>query len=412
MRSKGDDHHARLRRLRDRGHDHRAFRGLGGWLLPAFATLAVTAGLPFLYPDSTTWLARTTPALSMFFFLSAVGWWFRMGGRAFTVAGAFVVLLYAATAWAPIAFVDVDDFTVLALLSSFIIFALAGFNLVFILEEITFDLHRELHLVHRFWSFAPTLLIAGLIIGLPLLRDAGVLHAPTLWLAAVIWGFIYLFWWTFRIFVPVREGPVLRELHLLTVGTLAATGVVDLTRLLQGEVGFLPSIVMYGVMVLTWIYVSYTSLQRAHFLLAANNAVPWLCLLLSASFALLQHAHFHYSVEGLRGVTVLLEQRVAYLVFGLWLGIGFYVAQSLWRLLRNLRDDRRFTARGRILAGSMARLFESILTTEKRMEGAAMRLYSGMDRILPGHHHAPIRPGTQWDVSMDGVVRVEADSEE
>lgn len=410
MRARGDDHHARLRRLRDHGHDHRAFRGLGRWLLPSFLALALTAGLPFLWPESTTWLTRTTPALSLFFFLAAVGWWFGMRSRAFTVSGAFVLLLYAATAWAPFAFVDVHDFTVLALLSSFAIFALAGFNLVFILEEVVFDLHRVLHLRHRIWAFAPSLLILVLVIGLPVLRRADVFHAPTLWLGAILWAFVYVGWWTFRAFVPVREGPVLRELHMLTVGTLAAAAVVDLAKLLRGEVGFLPSFLMYGVMVLTWIYVSYTSLQRAHFLLRANNAVPWLCLLLSASFALLQHAHFHYSVEGLRGVQILLEQRIAYLVFGLWVGIAFYVLQSGWRVLRDLRDDRELGARSRILAGSLARLFEGALTTEKRLEGAAARIYTRMDRMLPGHHTVAHPPG--WGVDAEGVVRIEADSEE
>lgn len=412
MRRRGDEHHARLRRLRDKGHDHRAFRGLGPWLIASLVGLGLTAALPLFVPESRGWLARSTPALALFFFLAAVGWWLRMGKRSFAVAGGFVVLLYAATAWAPFAF-DVHDFTVLALLSSFAVFALAGFNLVFILEEITFDVHRELHLAHRAWSLLPSIIIAALVIGLPLLERAGIVELDTLWLAAVIWAFVYIGWWTFRAFVPVREGPVLRELHLLTAGTLAAAGVVELAALLRQDVGVLPSILMYGVLVFSWIYVSYTSLQRAHFLLGANNAVPWLCLLLSASFALLQHASFHYQVEGVRGVQILLEQRIAYLVFGIWVGVGFYVAQSAWRVMRTLRDDARFTARGRILAGNLARVFESLLTTEKRIEGAAVKLYGGMDRILPGHHQAPKMPGLPeaWDVDVEGVTRVESEEE-
>ncbi|MGB1586670.1 MAG: hypothetical protein ACPHID_06460 [Thermoplasmatota archaeon] len=402
------DHDARLRHLRQRGEDHKPFRGLRGWLLPAFLALGLTAGLPFVWPGASTWLARTTPALSLFFFLSAVGWWFGMKGRSFTVSGAFVLLLYAATAWAPIAFVDVHDFTVLALLSSFAIFALAGFNLVFVLEEIVFDAHRLLPVRHRLFTFVPEALIVLLVVGLPIARQQGLLHAPTVWLGAVLWMFVYVGWWTFRAFVPVRSGPVLRELHLLTIGTLAAAAVVDLARLLRDEVGFLPSFLMYGVMVLTWIYVSYTSLQRAHFLLRARNAVPWMCLLLSASFALLQHAHFHYSVEGLRGVQILLEQRIAYLVFGIWVGIAFYVLQSGWRVLRDLRDNHDLGARSRILAGSLARLFEGVLTTEKRLEGAAARVYTGMDRLLPRRQTT----APSWGVDAEGVVRIEADSEE
>ena len=399
-----------FRRLREAGRDPRVFRrrDTRRWVWFAIAALGLTAALPVLWPASTAWVQRTTPVLSLFFFLSAIGWWLRMKQRSFSVAAAFVVLLYALTAWAPIAF-DVDDFTAIALLSSFAVFVLAGFNLVFILEEVVFDAHRELHLKHRAWSFVPTILVAALALALPMWPGSAI-PAPAVWIAAVVWSFVYLGWWLFAALTPVQEGPVLRELHLLTFGTLAVTGIIDLTRLFGPQPGFVPSLLMYALLVGTWLYVSYTTLQRTHFLLRADNAVPWLCILLSASFALLQHASLHFRLEGAVAVTNLLSQRVAYLIAGVWLGLAFYVMQSLWRVLQAIRDDQRIDARGRILAGSLARVAETFMTTEQRLERMAARLYRGMDNLLPGPRMPPQPHG--WDLEPEGIQRIEADSEE
>jgi len=183
-----------------------------------------------------------------------------------------------------------------------------------------------------------------------------------------------------------------------------------LARLLVQQTGFLPSLIVYMLLIGTWVYVSYTTLQRTQFLLRADNALPWLCILLSASFALLQHASFHYRVEGVVAVAVLVQQRVAYLVIGLWAGIGFYVVHGMWRVLRAIRDDRRMKPRGRILAGSLARFTESILGTERRLEVAAATLFEGMDLLLPGTHRPPRLP--QWELDEGDLVRVETDSEE
>lgn len=399
-----------LRKSREAGSEPKAF-GQGQmrlWVILALLALAATAILPILFPRSVDWLQRTTPALALFFFLSAMGWWFRMQERAFAVAGAFVALLYAATAWAPIAF-DVDDFSVLALLSSFAVFALAGFNLVFILEEVLFDAHRELRVARKVLQFAPSVLVVVLAGGLPVIEHYGGGTAPTLWVASVIWTILYIGWWVFRAVNPVEEEPILRELHMLTAGTLAATGLVDLASIVRPGAGVLPSVLMYGVLVGTWIYVSYTSLQRAHFLLRGQNAIPWLCILLSASFALLQHASFHYQVEGARAITQLLEQRVGYLVAGIWIGLAFYVVQGLWRVLRRIRDSRSVGARARIMAGSLARMAEGLAATEHRIQGVAVTLFSGMDRILPGHQKRPKVPVGSWDLGEHGMAAVAVD---
>ncbi len=392
-------------RLRRRGRDPAPFKrpAIRGWVALALVALVLTAILPLLVPASRPWLARSTPALSLFFMLAAVGWWLRMEHRAFTVAAAFTLLLYGGTAWIPFAY-QVDDFTIIALISSFGVFALAGFNLVFILEEMVFDAHRELHVSYTAWAFAPSLLVLGLAVGLGVTRTFG--NVPTLWITCVVWSILMLAWWTFRAFNTVHGNLVLRELHMLLIGTVAATGLVDVVRLAGNDVSVLPSVVMYVILVGTWIYVSYTTLQRTHFLLRADKAVPWLCILLSASFALLQHASLHFQVEGAYAVTNLLRLRVAYLIFGMWAGLGFYVMQSMWRVLRALRDDRSLAPRTRIVAGSLARLAESLLGTERRLEGAAVSLYHGMDRILPGRHHDASLPAS-WDVGPEGVERVE-----
>lgn len=402
-----------LQRLRGSGRDPRPFRQaeVRVWVAVSLGALALTALLPFVAPASVPWLSRTTPLLSLFFFLSAVGHWLRMRHRAFPVAATITMLLYALTAWAPAAF-ELEDFFIVALLSSFLVFALAGFNLVFILEEAVFDIQRLTHLRHPAWRFAPTLVVASLAWSLPLWERSGGPDLPALWIASLVNLLLLGGWWFVRAFNTVREGPVLKELHLVVASTLAMAAVLDAI----GQVGrgaFIDSLLAYGVLVGTWLYVSYTTLQRTYFLLRAQNALPWLLFLLSASFALLQHAQLHYSVERTLGVTVLLEQRLAYLLVGIGIGMAVYVVQAVWRLMRSLRDDRRLDPRGRIVAGRVARLAEGLFGAEERLlRGTTYSVYAGVESLLPGEHHAPRERGWELDPDTGDLRRFDEGEEE
>jgi len=146
--------------------------------------------------------------------------------RAFAAAGAFVLALYALTWWTRLAF-PLQDFFVLAVLVSFGVFGLAGFNLVFVLEEVVYDAHVRLHVRHQLWQTVPTLVVLALALGLPLWTQRGGPSLPALWTATLVCSVILLCWWFVAVTSNLRGGVVLRELHLLVIGALLASGAAD-----------------------------------------------------------------------------------------------------------------------------------------------------------------------------------------
>lgn len=338
-----------------------------------------------------------------------------MGNRSFAIAAALTGLVYAMTGIAPAQF-GYEDFFVVALISSFLVFSLAGFNLVFILEEVVYDVQRLTPLNDARYRFGPTVTVALLAWLLPLSPRVGLPAFPTVWIASVVSLVILAGWWFLRAFNPIREGPVLKELHMLVASSILMTGLIDGIQLLGGQAGLINSLFAYLVLVGTWLYVSYTTLQRTHFLLQGTNAVPWLLILLSASFALVQHAFLHFRAEEGLGVSVLLNQRLAYLVVGIMIGMAVYLAEASWRIFRRIRDDRRFTPTGRIIAGRFARVAETLFSAEKGViQGAAYRVFAGIDVMLPGHQKAPQRPGmlhVGWELDQDSGRVTRLDEEE
>lgn len=367
------------------------------WVVASIALLAAAAFVPVQWPAAAPAIQRAAPLLSLFFFLAAVGHWLRLGRRSFLAAGTLTGIVYALTAWGPATF-GYDDFFIVALLSSFLVFALAGFNLVFIVEEAVFDLHRIVRLDRAGWRFGPTLAVFILAAGLPWLPAWDALWS--LWIASLVSTVLMGGWWFVRAFNTIREGPVLRELHILVVSVMLMAASIDGVRLAGAVRGFLLPVIGYVLLVATWLYVSYTTLHRTSLLLRARNGVPWLLIMLSASFALVEHALLHYRVEQGLGVTVLLNQRLAYLVVGMGIGMAFYLAQASWRLLQNLRDDRRFSPRGRIIAGRMARVAEDVFLAEQRIiEGTAYQIYTGVDSLWPGRRRG-------WELDASGRLSV------
>jgi hypothetical protein len=383
-------HEPFLRRLRRAGRDPAGFRQgrARTWFGLGVGTLAFLAVLPFFAPEWSTLTARVANLLSLVFLMAAVGLWLGMRGRAFVVASAFVLSLYALTFWTRLAF-PLEDFFVMAVLVSFAIFVLAGFNLVFVLEEVVYDAHVRIHVSGRLWGLVPTGLCIALAWGLPLWRVEGGPSLPALWIASIVGALLLLFWWTVAWAHDVREQTVLREIHLFVIGALAATALADGVRALNGLPSLVPSILAYLALIGTWVYASYTTLQRTHFLLKGENWRPWVSILLGASFAILAHAQVLVQQSGTEAVSDLVDLRVAYLVAGVWLGIAFYAARGMSRVLRFVQEAGALGDRGRRIVGGAGRVTGGLEGTERVLEGAAAAVFRRIDHVLPGADQPP-----------------------
>jgi hypothetical protein len=290
---------------------------------------------------------------------------------------------------------------------SFGIFALAGFNLVFVLEELVYDGHRLLHLRSRAWLALPTLLALALALLIPTMERHGGPHLPALWVASILVASGMLGWWAVRSVSPAEDdGLIVREMHLLILGALGATALADGIHYLQEASGLVPSLVAYLALLGTWVYVSYTTLQRTHFLLRGTNALPWVAILLSASFAIVAHAQALFVIKGSGAVEDLVGKRVTFMVVGVWVGIAFYAARTGWRLLASLAVTRQGAVR--TVANRGARFAGGVLATERLVEKTTYRVYKGLDRVLPGSHHPPAPPrGAGWETERQLLEFVE-----
>ncbi|HUR24887.1 MAG TPA: hypothetical protein VM327_02605 [Candidatus Thermoplasmatota archaeon] len=386
-------HEPFLRRLRRAGRDPASFKGgeARSWFFAGVAALAVLAVVPVVAPGWSTLTERVATLLSLVFLMASVGLWLGMRGRAFLVAGAFVALLYALTFWTRLAF-DLQDFFVLAVLVSFGVFSLAGFNLVFVLEEVVYDAHRSIHLKSRAWELAPTALCMSVTLGLPAWRLYGGPSLPALWTAAVAGSLLLLFWWTVAWANGIRSALVLQELHLFAVGALGATALADGLHALEAAAdlpSLVPSLIAYLALIGTWVYASYTTLQRTHFLLRGENWRPWLSILLGASFAILAHSQVLVARDGSRGVADLVDLRVTWLVAGVWLGIAFYAARGFDRIFRFVQATGGLDRRSQAIAHGAERVAGGLVGTERALGGAAVAVFRRLDTVLPGASQLP-----------------------
>src|SRR5687767_10049622 len=83
--------------MRHTGRDPRAFRGRRArlYLAGGLLALAVLVLVGATAPGSSTAIVELATLLSLTFLLATLGLWLGMGGRAFPVAGAIVMVLYA-----------------------------------------------------------------------------------------------------------------------------------------------------------------------------------------------------------------------------------------------------------------------------------------------------------------------------
>lgn len=382
-----DWHLPTFTRLQRRGHDPRRFadRRAWPWLALGGGALVATIVLTVLWPAGGPVLERAATLLALYFFVVAIGAWAGLGVRSVWVGAVAVGLLYLASFATRL--VDVHDIFLLSLILGLFMFVLAGFNLLFVLEEVIYDAHRLMRLGSPWWGAVPAAATLGLVAGIPLAEAAFGLHAPTLHAAAIGAVILLAVVWSVR-FATSSSIAIVREADLLVAGLLAGAGLADLVSLLRGTTGLVPSIVAYAAIVGTWLYVSFTTLQRAQYFMRATDVVPWTAVLLSSGFAVLAHVHAQYRASGALAFPDLVNVRVGYLLVGLWIGLAFFLLRGLWRILVFLRDEGNLGTGARRIAGSLARLTEEVLTSEQRAERATRRALGALDRIVPGHRPA------------------------
>lgn len=402
-------HEPFLRRLRRAGRDPASFKAgrARSWFYAGVAALGILAVVPVLAPGWSTLTERLATLLSLVFLMASIGLWLGMRGRAFVVATAFVLLLYALTFWTRLAF-DLQDFFVLAVLVSFGVFALAGFNLVFVLEEVVYDAHVRVHLKSRLWELGPTALCMAIALGLPVWSVYGGPSLTALWTAAVAGSLLLLFWWTVAWANGLRSALVLQELHLFVIGALAATALADGFHALAAAAdlpSLVPSLIAYLVLIGSWVYASYTTLQRTHFLLKGENWRPWVSILLGASFAILAHSQVLVASSGTKAVADLVDLRITWLVAGVWLGIAFYGARGLNRVFRFVQAEGGLDRRSQAIAHGAERVAGGLAGTERVLEGAAVAVFRRLDHVLPGGSHPPRPLDAKPDEPKDDQLR-------
>lgn len=413
-----DIHHPFLARLRRAGANPAAFRhrSLLVWSVLGIAGLALLVVLPLLYTWAAPFTERLATLCALTFLFAAPGLWLGLGGRSFLISGTFVLILYGVTGWTGAVLSPGNDLLVAGVLLGLAVFGLAGFNLVFVLEEIVYDAHRFLPdmLRTRAWVATPTVAVVALAAGLPWWWGNGGPRLEALWIASLSCVALLGAWWLFTLFNRLVVGPaILRELHLFVVSILLAALLGDALPYLVGAEALVPGLLAYVALLGTWVYVSYTTLQRTHFLLRGRNAAPWVAILLAATYAIVAQAQvLAAKSNATAAVQQLFRQRMEYMIGGIALGILFYVGRSVWRGLRLIGRSSALSPRGRAVADQAARVAEGMLVTERRVGEATLGFYRAMDHVLPGARAIgptppPPRQGWELDEETQEIVKVE-----
>lgn len=392
--------------FRDRRVAALAIAGLGLWAVFALAPLA--------RPGIAPYTERLTTLGALVFLIAAPGYWLKLGHRSLLVSGLLVGGLYLSTFWIPTGG-RLQDLFVLARVLAFFIFGLAGFNLVFVLEETIYDAHRMLPHRHRPFLVLPLLFAAAMAALLPWWAPRGGPVLPTFWIACLVTMGLLASWWIIRLVNDIdRRDLVIRELHLFVAGIMAAAVCADGVVYLTTAEAFISSLLAYVILLGTWLYVSYTTLQRTHLLIRGRNAAPWAAILLAGLYAIAAHGQGMYLATGTEAVQALTEERMAYMVFGIWIGVAFYAARAVWRTFRAVGQLRTITPRSRAAAERVARVAQGVLATERVVEEATRKVYLGIDRALPGAHPVPDQrlPRAGWELEGEKRVRLVKDGEE
>jgi hypothetical protein len=380
---KDEEHTPFLARVRRFGHSPTAFRhrGIFPWAAAGIAFLSLLILLPYIEPRATPFTQRLATLSALVFLFAAPALWMGLGRRAFAIATPIVLGIYGVTGWTG-AFFGGDDLLVVAVILGFAIFGLSGFNLVFVLEEMVYDAHRLLpkRFKTKAWLAVPTLALVALTFGLPRFGLEDSLRAT--WVASIACFALMVGWWIFSAFNDLDIGPtILRELHLFVASLLLIAALADSIPVLVAAEALIPGLIAYLALIGTWVYVSYTTLQRTHFLLRGRNAAPWIAILLAATYAIVAQAQaLSAAANETQIVQELFQVRMEYMVAGVALGIGFYVGRSVWRGLRLISRSKDFER----LPAEAAAVAQGMLGPERGVGHATFGLYRALDGALPG----------------------------
>ncbi|MEA3190895.1 MAG: hypothetical protein QOD77_1477 [Thermoplasmata archaeon] len=417
MEGRGD-HDPILARLRAAavriGHSTTPFRQrqIAPWAVLGIVSLGILTVLPFVWARSALVTERLLVLGALVFLVAAPGLWIGLSKRAMAISAVLVLGIYGITAFtlksAAVQDGPLQDLYIVSVIVAFVVFALAGFELVFVLEEMVYDAHRLfLGRRHRH-AILPLLLVTALSLAIPFWMRHGGPELPATAVAAVVTTLLLAVWWFVRSLNNIdRRHTILRELHLFVAGILMAALLLDGIQYLQAASELIPSLVAYLVLLGTWVYVSYTTLQRAHLLVQGRNAAPWAAILLAASYAIVAHAQAQYFRSEHLAVEDLVAQRISYMVIGVWVGIAFFVVRSVWRAFRMMGVSRSMTPRGRAMADQAARVAEGVLFTERIVGEATKDIYRALDRVLPGTPKAEPAPPRKagWELAADAPVQ-------
>ncbi len=353
------------------------------WVITAVVALSTMVAMGFVRHESSAIIVVASTTAALFFLIFAFGLLANLGRRAAFVALGITGLLYALTEWTPW-FVNVRSALVLAVLVAFVLFGIAGFNFLFMVEEVLFDIHSALHVRGTLWNVLPTVVILATIPLVYWILPSVGIPWPTMSIAEPVIVLLLAIAWLVR----WRAGPsgikIVHEAHFLAVGIIVGAGLADIVRLLHEAEGIVPSILVYLSIIVTWIFISYTTLQRAQYFIRGTDVLPWMSLLFAAAFAVLAHVHFLYGAAGGIGLEAVNDVRINYLVFGVWLGLAFFVIRGAYRFFRFIRDQRGLDAGARRTAGQFARVMEFLMQSPERVEQEGKRAVKAMDRALDG----------------------------
>jgi hypothetical protein len=363
------------------------------WVFTAVIALSTLIILGFVRSDSSEVIILASTAASLFFLVFAFGLIGGLGKRAAPFALFVTGLLYALTEWTPW-FVNTRSALVLAVLVAFILFGLAGFNFLFLVEELLFDIHKALQLKGTLWNAIPTLVILGVTPLVYWILPSIGIPWPTLSIGMPVIYLLLIISWIVRWRAGPRGIKIVHEGHFLAIGIIVGAGLADVVRLLQQVEGIVPSILVYLSIIVTWVFISYTTLQRAQYFIRGTDVLPWLSILYAAAFAVLAHVHFLYGAAGGIGLAAVNDVRINYLTFGVWLGLAFFTFRGAWRFLRFVRDERGLGPRTRRTAGQFARIMEFLMQTPDPAEQESKRSPSAAKKAGAKHSASELhQPG-------------------
>jgi hypothetical protein len=347
------------------------------FLMAGLLLLIVLGSFPFLKVDWSVGAERIATIASLFFLLAAGGQAFGLGARSFLVAAVGVSMLYILTAWTWF-FFEFDDFFIIAVLVSFLVFVMAGFYLILLLEDGVAWLQDRVSPDQPRGSRVVFLLAVTLVGVLPTIGVYWIWF-KLIWVTSVIGVVILGSWWIVHVKRRLHPDPVMRDLDLLVLGSISAVGLAELISRIREETHLLPGIVAYVSLLATWLYLSYVTVRRTQALLKHNDPGPWLSILFAAAFSIVAHAERRFRFDVDYAADSLLGQRVIYLLTGIWLGVGFFATRASWTALQHVRDTKALSVKGRKVARAAARLTEELLETEEFLDATAGSLFRKMD---------------------------------